>query len=263
MPKRLLALIAILLVNVNVFAGDPWKDKSYKQWDEKDIRKVLADSPWAKELRVTATWRGAREQGLGPEVRPSGTAGGGYGESSPGGMPMGAGPASGRPVEAEQGGGPPQAVFIVRWLSSRTIRQAMARAAMLRGAQEADAEKFLSQELPDYVLAVVGSDMSPFAGIQENGLLEKSYIFIRKTKAKLAPTRVEIQRPQASPGQPPAAGSPGVSVVLFHFAKKTAAGEPVLPADEKGVEFVCEAGSAHLKTNFELQKMVGSQGPDW
>lgn len=256
--------MAILLVAANLSAGDPWKDKSYKQWDEKDIRKVLTDSPWAKELRVAATWRGAREQGLGPDVRPSGTGGGGYGESGAGGTPMGARPASGRPAEAEQGGGgPPQTVFIVRWVSSRTIRQAMARAAMLRGAQEADAEKFLAQELSDYVLTVVGSDMSPFAGIQENGLQEKSYLFIRKTKSKLAPTRVEIQRPQASPDQPPPAGNTGASLVVFHFAKKTAAGEPVLPTDEKVVEFVCEAGNVHLKTNFELQKMVGSQGPDW
>ncbi len=84
---------------------------------------------------------------------------------------------------------------------------------------------------------------------------------VKKTKAKLAPTRVEIQR-RTSSDQPQGGTSP-IAAVVFYFAKKTAAGEPVLAADEKSVEFVCEAGGAHLRTNFELQRMAGPQGPDW
>ncbi len=172
MPKRLLALTAILLLATDLSAGDPWKDKSYKQWDEKDVRKVLLDSPWAKEVRVSANWRGPGG-GLAPSTSPTDTGGGGYGESGSGGMAK-APQSGGRASEAEQGGASLQASFIVRWVSSRAIRQAMARAAVLRGASEADAEQILAQEPREYILVVLGSDMTPFAKADENGLKEKS-----------------------------------------------------------------------------------------
>lgn len=260
MPKRLAALLTILLLAVNLSAGDPWKDKSYKQWDEKDVRKVLLDSPWAKEVRVSAPWRGGR--GPAPSS-PAPAGGGGYGESASGGMSAAGAQASGRASEPDQDAGSPQAIFIVRWVSSRTIRQAMARAAVLRGTPEADAERIVAQEVPEYVVMVLGRDMTPFAKADENALKEKSFLVVKKSKAKFAPARVEIQRPRSSSDQPQAAGGAAISTVVFYFARKAATGEPVLAADEKSVEFVCEAGGAQIRTNFELQKMAGSQGLDW
>lgn len=261
MTKRLVALLAILLLAANLSAGDPWKDKSYKQWDEKDVRKILLDSPWAKEVRVSAPWQGAGGRELSTPAPPGG---GGYGEGASGGAPMAGGRASGGPGEAEQAGSP-QAIFVVRWVSSWTVRQAMARGAVLRGTPEAEAEQIVAQEVPEYVVAVLGRDMTSFAKAEESGLKEKSYLVVKKAKAKakLAPSRVEVQRARSSSDQPQAAGAAAISAVIFYFPKKTAAGEPALAADEKSVEFVCEAGGAQIKTSFELQKMAGPQGPDW
>ena len=260
MPRRLVAMLAVVLLAGNVFAGDPWKDKSFKQWDEKDVRRVLMDSPWAKEVRVNAPWRGSGGPGMAPSG-PAAAGGGGYGESATGGMPMGGAPSSGRASEADQEAGSPQAVFVVRWVSSRAVREAMARGAVLRGTPEAEAEQIIAQDVPEYVLVVLGRDMTPFAKADENALKEKSYLLMKKTKAKFAPTRVKIQYPRSSPDQ--AAGASGISAVVFYFAKKTPTGEPALAADEKSAEFVCDVGGAQIKTNFELQKMAGPQGPDW
>src|ERR1700751_1695907 len=72
-------------------ASDPWKSKSYQQWDEKDVKKVLDDSPWAKVTQVDATWQkggsaSAPSSGL-PQGSSAGAApGGGGGGGSRGGM---------------------------------------------------------------------------------------------------------------------------------------------------------------------------------
>lgn len=39
------------------WASDPWKAKPYQQWDQKDVAKILNDSPWAKTESVTADWQ--------------------------------------------------------------------------------------------------------------------------------------------------------------------------------------------------------------
>jgi hypothetical protein len=131
----------------------------------------------------------------------------------------------------------------------------------LRGTPEAEADQTLASDPSDYVVLVVGRDMTPFAKADENGLKEKSSLWLKKTKVKLVPSRVEIQRPR--PDQPQAENTSGVVFVLFYFAKKTAAGEAALPTDEKSVEFVCQAGGTSIRTSFELQKMAGPLGLDW
>src|SRR5260370_40531564 len=57
MSKRILGLLTCLLFVALAYAGDVWKDKPYKQWEEKDVRKILMDSPWVKTARADANWR--------------------------------------------------------------------------------------------------------------------------------------------------------------------------------------------------------------
>jgi hypothetical protein len=35
-----------------LLAGDPWKDKKSDDWTEKDVAKILTNSPWAKSLTL-------------------------------------------------------------------------------------------------------------------------------------------------------------------------------------------------------------------
>lgn len=252
MWKRVAALIAVFLLAANLSAGDPWKDKPYKQWDEKEVRKVLTDSPWAKDVRVSLGSQPLAGGGGAPNA-PGPALGGGYGEGPTGGERGAMQPGAGL-GERQQEAGVPQVSFLVRWASARSVRQALARGAMMRGTlQEPDAEKFLAQEPQEYTVVVLGPDMTPFNHTDEKTLKEKTFLHLKKSRQKVSPARVEIQR---------ARDSQAVSAVVFYFAKKTGAGEPVIAADEKSVEFVCEVG-VYLKTNFEPQKMTGAQGLDW
>jgi hypothetical protein len=48
---RSLVVAATAFVTLNLWAGDPW-EKSYKNWDAKDVRKVLNDSPWSIPVEI-------------------------------------------------------------------------------------------------------------------------------------------------------------------------------------------------------------------
>lgn len=246
-PKLLLPLV-IFIVALAAWAGDPWKQKPYHQWDEKDVRKVLNDSPWAKSLNVSAPWMGAGPQ-TSPGVPSAGAATGVQGAAT---GPISGGPPAGS--EVPTGTSLPEATYLVRWTSATILRQAIARGAVLRGAmQQADVEKALAQEAHEYQVMVLGPDMTPFTSSDEFGLKEKAYLRAKKSKVKISPSRVEIRRSE---------DGKKITSVLFWFPKKAESGGTVFTPDEKGIEFNCQAAGTTLRANFDPQKMVGPQGLD-
>lgn len=50
--------------------------------------------------------------------------------------------------------------------------------------------------------------------------------------------------------------------VIVEFAKKSASGEATLASDEKGADFVADAGKLKLKFHFDFTKMQDKQGID-
>ncbi len=242
MFRKTCAIAGVLLLTASAWASDPWKEKSYKEWDENDVQRILADSPWAKVIKVEAPWvKGAEEHGLVPGA--TGQGGGGASGVSP---DMAAAPGQ-APV--------PLARFLVRWASATTVRQAIARGALLRGAmREADAEKYLAQQFTEYVVVLLGpGDLSPFAQADDKMLKEKAYLSPKKTRQKIAPSRVEVGRSK---------DGKTVTGVIFYFPKKNEKGEAVIAPDEKEVDFSCRAPGAVFGTKFEPQKMANKQGAD-
>src|SRR5947207_8711406 len=65
---RIAVTAAVFLFAIEVWAGDPWKEKSYRDWSEKDVYKILNDSPWAKRIEAE---RGSKKHDLeAPEGAP-------------------------------------------------------------------------------------------------------------------------------------------------------------------------------------------------
>jgi hypothetical protein len=250
MRIRAIALLTVFLPAATGWAGDPWKEKSYKEWNEKEAFRVCNDSPWAKVVSVNAPWK-AKERNTGargPYPEQGSGNRGGYGEKGgPGERPTGPGP------EGSQAQGS-AAAFQIRWTSAKTMRQALGRLLVLRaGRQESEVEQLFAQQAPDYELAFSGPDMTPFQQSDEMHLKQKAYLRPKKSKQKLSPSRVEIQR--AEDGKT-------VRQVIFYFAKKTDAGEPVITPDEKGVEFALQVGLLELKVSYEPHKMAAKEGQD-
>ena len=274
MKRPILLIFAVVLLVSVAYADDVWKSKPYQQWELKDVQKILADSPWAHVVHVTASWRKPGEAML--PVEPGGTTPGNYGTQSgsssgtsatsvpsSGSMPGGPSSANSGSLAQNQAilnsANAPEATFAVRWFSARAVRQALARAQVLSGAMsEADAAKALADEPAEFAITVVGQDMTPFLAAEEKDLAAKAFLLPKK-QGKIPATHATVQRiPGRKPEDPRS-----IAAVVFYFAKKSASGDPILAPNEKNVEFLCEAGKATIKTSFDLSKMALANAPDW
>ncbi len=259
MRKLLVSALVFVSAALVVYAGDPWMDKTYDQWDAKDVNKIMFDSPWAHIVSVSATWLGPAASKTQPVSR-GGEVGRDIG-GDVGGPDMRAGGAPFTPAAA--GAGEQVAIdqtqaatakFLVRWSSSRMEREAAVRNAVLSGRiSQADAAKYLTQPAVDFEIVVTGMDMTPFASEDENSLKQGAFLQSGNGNIKVLPTRVRIQR---DPTSKKLAG------VEFTFPKETTAGAPLIGPDEKVVSFTCRAGQVTLKSDFILHKMAGKQGLD-
>jgi hypothetical protein len=235
-----LGLLLVAALAALAWGSDPWKAKPYQQWDQKDVEKILNDSPWAQTESVTASWRsGSMTSNPVMRTQGSGSVAGGSAMGAPAGLGM---------TPHEQ-----SAKFVARWVSALTMREALARKAVLDGqlAQTA-AGKDIAQAPSDYQITLLGDDMTPFSKLDEAAIASDSYIEMKKAKEKLAPSSVKITR---SPD-----GSK-VIFVVFNFPK-TVGGKPAIGPDEKGIDFICKVKHASLRFHFDPRKMEGKQGPD-
>jgi len=262
MRKAILVSSAALIAAALVFAGgDPWKSKPYQQWDDKDVKRVLEDSPWAKIVQVDVTWKAGKDSSSGdigapaPAANQQVPAGGGGGKTVGGGSSPAA-PASNTPVAGagDSGSSSGEASFLVRWVSSRTVEKAVYRKAELAGTiKPEEAEKELAKNFDVYELVVFGPDMKPFQSADEDILKTSTGLILKKTKQKISPYKIEITR---SPD------GKKVTAVAFAFLRKAANGEPTIADDEKGVEFNCFVGGAKIRATFDISRMQDTQGRD-
>jgi hypothetical protein len=253
MRKLVLSGFSLWILVALAWAGDPWKDKAYQQWDKGDVQRILNDSPWVKVAYIDMSGASLSDQsglssgnpGASPRAM-AGKAGVGGGGAAPGATP------------GEIGGGtspnPPQIPFVVRWISSRTIREALVRNGELSGqVKEADAAKDLSTPAETYEVVVFGPQMDVFGAATESTLKENVFFTCKKTKEKIAPATVNMERTP---------DGKTIRAIIFSFPKQTAAGEPTIASTEKTVEFSCTLPRVKFKVSFDLPRMEDSKGRD-
>jgi len=249
MSKKMAGLLAaVLFAAVAVYAGDAWKDKDYQSWDQKDVDKILKDSPWSKHIQFGGGGSGAMDA-------PFTAAGDAAHRDNASGTASSGG---GRPTSAINGtnavaGNGAQSDYTICWYSSRTIREALLRRRELGGQTiPEDSRKNISTELGTYQVLVQSMNLGGLARDVE-ALKTSSYLMVKSTKEKILPSNVVVQKGQ---NDRPVA-------IVFEFPKKSATGEPTISATEKGVEFYTEAGKMNLKATFEISKMADKQGADY
>ena len=138
----------VTFLSSSLFAGDVWREKPYQDWCEKDVRKILNESPWAKRVEIETKEQSSVVTGGGEETS-SGSEAGGDGEGSS------------EDARDEKRG---SVAFVVRWASSRTMREAWVRGEVLQKRIAAsDTTKLLPPPSDDCQLVITGGDMSAFA----------------------------------------------------------------------------------------------------
>jgi hypothetical protein len=248
MPKKMCANLLALLIAAALYAGgEAWKTKPYTQWDEKDVAEVLQSSPWVK---VSLSGPGAFQTSS--PIPDSGPAVGGGA-----GMPNRTNPSTPN-TPTQIGGnesGPPDsapATYSVFWWSSRTIREAFARRAVLKGSMtQENADKIVASNPDSYEILVNATNMSSYDAGGEGAFKDAALIELKKEKKKINPASVAFQR-----------SSGGVVGVIFSFPKKDANGDALIPADEKQIEFSLRVSGGWLRTSFNLKQMTDMQGQD-
>jgi hypothetical protein len=244
--KAVLSAATVLVAASLIWAAnDPWKSKPYDQWDDKDIHRIFNDSPWSKVVQIgtsspspgvpaetSAASSGQPTRGMG--------GGGQYGQPS-------------APAQTPQPTSTSETPFVVRWVSSRTIREAAVRNAILKGQlKPEDASKDLAQPVDMYQVLVAGPNMKPFQSADESALKNSAVLETKRTKQRLAPSDVKIQH-----------GADGsIESVVFLFSKKAASGEPTITPNEKGADFVATPSGVKISASFDFSKMEDTQGRD-
>jgi hypothetical protein len=231
-------VVAALLLAMDLWAGDPWEQKSYQLWTENDVRKILNESPWAKHIEVEDGR--ARHAGM-ESPEDGGTSEGDAGEES--------GEGGSRGEDNERG----RITFVLRWASSRTMRQAWVRGEVLqKRISETDIEKFLPPPSDDSQLLIVGRDMRLFERLDEATLRAKSFLLRSKSKQRIGPSVVQIVRlPNGK-----------IKGILFRFPKELLISQSTPSIDDNDLKFVTQAGITEINASFDLQKMVDKEGLD-
>ena len=258
MSKLPLLLFAAALA---LWAADFWQTKPFANWDQKEIQKILTDSPWAHKLTVAMPGRG----GLGGPGGGGGGGGGGRGGGR-GGGPQGpstdpgiGGGGGGGIAETAGGGGrtpnfggggdggndsasiTPAIPVLVAWQSALPVRQALAKLKYgAEAATSAEAKTLLDAEQQFYIIRVSGLP----------GYIQPHDDQAKQAIVKLSMLNTKGKEPLAAMDVQFAPDKQSVDA-YFIFPRMTP-----FTLDEKEVEFVTKAGPIGVKYKFNLKNMV-------
>lgn len=240
--KRVLAVCSVLVSATLLWAGDKvWSGKPYQSWDAKDVREIMTHSPWVATTSIRRSWTSPRSSTVVQPVEPQISGG------------VRSGPSVVGTVASSTGGTAPaqQLNVYIYWFSSRVIRAASAREAVLHGSMEqATIEKFVNAPQAEYQIVLRMDDMAPFSAKGESFYQQNAFLQMRRSKRKLPPSKVVYER----------MGTTSEDVVFFF--PKTANGAPTISSDETDVTFSCKIADQTLRADFKPKKMVDQFGAD-
>ena len=177
MRRRLAVTVGMwLLTGVALVAADFWVEKDFTTWSDKEIQKMLTDSPWAKQVRIIVSGsltEGPDAQVTIPEIPECG---------------------------GEQFDRIQRTKVTITWSSALPIKQALIRQAIgLDAPIPAEGQQVLDRAEPFYVVTVSELPQA-FAWLAGMGDALKSETMLkRKDKAPIAPAiRTPAARDQKS-----------------------------------------------------------------
>ena len=210
---------------------DFWIRKEYTQWSDEEVRKMITDSPWARDVtvRAPASALGGRGRGSGSRAAAdveTNAVGGGRGGRGRGGRGGG----------GDSDGGESE-VFLtlkISWRSALPMKEAVLNS---RGITGAEAQRTLVQEEKEYVIVVSGLPERLAATVRNSSQLQRSVLKTGKRTIALAAADFQ-QRTQ--------------TVDLFLVFPRT---EPLL-VEDRDVEVIVQLGQLEARKKFNLKDMV-------
>lgn len=236
--------IAVVL-GVALPAADFWEKKKFSEWTEKEVNKMLNNSPWAASVDVR----------IGMPMDPmgggrSGRGGGGMGGPSGGGfggegaeLGGGGGRGGGMPGGFEGPTAPPAIPVVIRWQTALPVRQALVRARFgSEAATSPEAQQMLSAEQQTYIIGVAGLPPMLLRGAEPEKLKAAALIKI-KGRQSLHARDVRFSREQNR-------------LTLFFVFPRTEPEGYAIRLEDNEVEFALHLGAADIKRKFKLKEML-------
>ena len=239
--RQLALLLALLLGATLPCAGDkPWKAKPYQQWDAKELQTILTDSPWVRLTTIQRTWLPVSEKDVAPDSQISGGVRQMPNSSATANAPVRAGEGTWRQLNVQ-----------IFWQSSRVMRAATARQAVLHG-EKVDVEKYANEPQSEYQIILHMEDMTPFVQHSEEFFKSSAFLQMKRGKSKISPSHVLYERnPKGL-----------IQNAVFFFPKTSPSGIPVVSGDETDVQFSCKIADSTVSADFKPREMVDQSGPD-
>ena len=208
-----------LLACAALVAADFWEDKDFTTWSDKEVEKMLTDSPWSK--KVTIVLGSLQEEPAAQSGR--------------------------RTAPPEDCGGSGQFQRIQRadvwlsWNSALPVKQALVRREVGTDAPiPSDLQQLLTQDEPFYNVTVVGLPPA-FAVLASMADAVKAETMLkRKGQEPIAPEDIRLFRDADQ------------SIRIVYLFPKT----DVITLDDKDVEFVTKLSGVDVKKKFKLADMV-------
>jgi len=224
MRSKLVATAGVwLLIGAGLVAADFWVEKDFTTWSDKEVLKMLTDSPWAKQVRIIVS--GGLAEGTGPQIIPQGT-----------------GVTGGQPRRATQFDRIQRAKVTVTWASALPVKQARVRQELgLDAPMSAEGQQVLDRPERAYVVTVTDLPLA-FSWLAGTGdVLKSETMLLRKDKAPIAPVDVRLFNSVQTQ-----------SLTLVIQFPRT---DPIT-LDDKDVEVVTTLGADEIKKKFKLSDMV-------
>ena len=220
------ALVFLACGSLFLVAGQKnyWESKPYTEWSDKEVDKLLKDSPWTKSVLLSTGPEGALGSGGGQR----GSGGGGDPEMGSGGGSL--------PKPATR--------LVVTWFA-RPIREATARRLMLTDPEVSKEriEKLLHPNAQSLVLLVTGWTLGRQpdrdAAIER---FKKETVLLKKNKEKILLADTVLPQRREDP-------------LYLRFARE-ADGKPVLTLADQEVTLALRVGEDTYRIKFKLADML-------
>jgi hypothetical protein len=227
-----------------VYAGEPWIEKSWIDWTDRDIRKILTDSPWAHSAPVPYPPLRSGED-IEIDASPPALSVGHVPDYSPDKQA----PASqldSHPVFR------PDQVFVIRWSSAKIIRKAL----LLKNESHRPSStqlKELEGVPKEYLITVHSDPLNHLPLAYETRLMENSELSLRIGRIKVRPIRVIIRY---------VAESQDPDSFEFYFNHTDQTGRDLISPKEDQIDFKAQVGPRIFRARFNPQKMRNGHGQD-
>lgn len=229
-----IAIVALASATL-LWAAGFWEQRGYTDWSEKDVKNMLHNSPWAKQVSISMGGPGGGGRGG------RGIGGGGGGGAGGGGFGGGGGGARMRRGGQMSGGGArPSMKLVVRWSSSLPVKQAVMKLRFGPEAESAqEAQDILARVESHYVVTVSGFPARMARMAENPAWIQQSAFLIRKNKPALGAEHVQV--------------NPTEKALNLHLLFPRT--DPIM-LEDKNVDLKLVLGRIEVKRKFKLKDML-------